>query len=101
MVTKTTITNDTATSVFDWFYLRNRIGSTRSFFHGICSNSPVPPFPYYDPLLLRIFRAGVLVSLAGVGFGIGGVWRASPLRWHAPTSALATLVFWIMTASGE
>ena len=42
MVTKTTITNDTATSVFDWFYLRNCIGSARSFFHGVCSNSPVP-----------------------------------------------------------
>jgi|SRR5580704_1899574 hypothetical protein len=61
----------------------------------------IHPFPYYDPLLLRIFRAGVLLSLAGVGFGISGVWRASPLRWHAPTSALAPFVFWIMTASGE
>ena len=42
MVTKTTITNHIATSVFHWFYLRNRIGSARCFFHGVCSNSPVP-----------------------------------------------------------
>jgi hypothetical protein len=42
MVTKTAITNHTATSVFDWFYLGECIGSARSFFHGVCSNSPVP-----------------------------------------------------------
>src|ERR1700722_7080666 len=32
-------------------------------------------FPYYDPLLLRIYRLGVLLSLGGIVFGIGGVWR--------------------------
>jgi hypothetical protein len=58
-------------------------------------------FPYYDPLLLRIFRSGILLSLGGVGFGISGVWRPSSLRWHAPASAIGTLAFWIVTASGE
>src|SRR6202521_2281499 len=32
-------------------------------------------FPYYDPLLLRVFRYGVFISLGGIVFGIGGVWR--------------------------
>jgi hypothetical protein len=58
-------------------------------------------FPYYDPLLLRIFAGGALLSIAGIVFGIGGVWRPSSLRWHAPVSGVCMLVFWIMMASGE
>ena len=58
-------------------------------------------FPYYDPLLLRIFRAGTLLSLSGIVFGISGVWRPSSTRWHAPTSAVATFAFWILAAEGE
>lgn len=37
-------------------------------------------FPYYDPLLLRIFRTGTLLSLAGIAFGVSGAWRATSLR---------------------
>jgi len=58
-------------------------------------------FAYYDPLLLRTFRWGTLLSLAGAFFAISGLWRKSSLRWHAPVSALATLAFWIMAAAGE
>jgi hypothetical protein len=58
-------------------------------------------FPYYDPLLLRIFRSGLLLSVCGIVFGIGGVWRPSPLRWHSPVSGLGMVAFWIMAASGE
>ena len=58
-------------------------------------------FPYYDPLLLRIFAGGALLSIAGIVFGIGGVWRPSSLRWHAPVSGVCMLVFWMMMASGE
>lgn len=58
-------------------------------------------FPYYDPLLLRIFRWGLLLSLSGIVFGIGGVWRPNSLRWHAPVSGLGMLAFWIMMASAE
>jgi hypothetical protein len=49
-------------------------------------------FPYYDPLLLRIFRTGTLLSLAGIAFGIGGAWRPTSLRWHAPASGIATRI---------
>ena len=58
-------------------------------------------FPYYDPLLLRIFRSGAALSIGGILFGIAGVWRPSSLQWHAPASAMVTLVFWIVAASGE
>ncbi|MGA6986699.1 MAG: hypothetical protein WBZ01_11655 [Terriglobales bacterium] len=58
-------------------------------------------FPYYDPLLLRIFRWGALLSLGGIVFGIGGVWRPNSLRWHAPASAVCMLTFWVMMASME
>ena len=39
------------------------------------AGAQVHHFPFYDPLLLRIFRWGGLLSLAGILFGIGGVWR--------------------------
>lgn len=58
-------------------------------------------FAYYDPRLLRIFRCGLLLSLAGLGFGISGVWRPSPLRWHAPASATRMLLFWFASAISQ
>src|SRR5579862_8967279 len=36
-------------------------------------------FDFYDPLLLRIFRRGFLLSLGGILFGVGGVWRQNSL----------------------
>jgi hypothetical protein len=58
-------------------------------------------FPYYDPSLLRIYRWGGLLSLAGIVFAISGAWRPSPLRWYAPACAVGMLLFWFMTGSGE
>lgn len=58
-------------------------------------------FRYYDPRLLKIFRWGLLLSLVGVVLGISGVWRPSSTRWHAPASAVGTLMFWIMAISWE
>jgi len=58
-------------------------------------------FPFYDPLLLRIFRWGGVLSLAGIGFGISGVWRTGPLRWHAPVCGLGMFAFWLLAAEGE
>ena len=58
-------------------------------------------FPYYDPLLLRIFRWGGLLSIAGLLFGVGGVWRPGALRWHAPLCGLGMLAFWFIAATGE
>jgi hypothetical protein len=58
-------------------------------------------FPFYDPLLMRIYRWGALLSTAGFCLGIGGVWRKNSLRWLSPISAFGTLVFWLLAAEGE
>ena len=58
-------------------------------------------FPFYDPLLMKIFRTGLLLSFSGLLLGIGGLWQPSSLRWHAPVSAFATASFWVMAAAGE
>jgi hypothetical protein len=56
-------------------------------------------FAYYDPKLMQILVWGVTVSLAGLLFAGGGVWRKSPLRWHALVSAFGTLCFWLLEAA--
>ena len=58
-------------------------------------------FRFYDPRLMRIFRCGVLLSLGAIVFGLGGVWRPSSLRWHAPIAAIGTLAFWVIAAERE
>lgn len=58
-------------------------------------------FPYYDPVLLRIYRWGTLLSLSGFLSGFIGIWRPGPLRWHAPACAAGTLLFWLAVASSE
>jgi hypothetical protein len=58
-------------------------------------------FPYYDPLLLRIYGVGSILSLTAVLFSLGGVWRSNPLRWHAPFCSVGMLLFWFVSAMGE
>ena len=58
-------------------------------------------FPFYDPLLLRIYRRGGLLSVSGIVFGISGIWRPSSLRWYAPAFAVGTFLFWFASAMGE
>ena len=58
-------------------------------------------FPFYDPRLLRMYRWGGLLSLSGIVFGIGGVWRPGPVRWLAPVCSVGTLLFWFASAMGE
>jgi hypothetical protein len=68
---------------------------------GSVAYAQVHHFPYYDPLLLKIFRWGCLLSLAGIVFGIVGVWRPGSLRWHAPLCGIGMLAFWVLAAEGE
>jgi len=58
-------------------------------------------FPYYDPLLMRIYRWGGRLSLSGLAFGIAGCWRPNPLRWYAPLASVAVFLFWCLAAMGE
>ena len=58
-------------------------------------------FRYYDPLLLRIFVCGGLLSVAGIVFAIAGARESSALRWHAVGFSAGMLLFWFMSAMGE
>jgi hypothetical protein len=58
-------------------------------------------FAYYDPVLLRIFRWGILLSLAGFLLGLAGVMKANALRWQALVAGFAMMVFWFVSASSE
>jgi len=58
-------------------------------------------FPYYDPVLMRIFAVGLLLSLLALLISLGGLWKANPLRWHAPALCLGMLFIWAIWISGE
>src|SRR6266404_5687889 len=59
----------------------------------------VRSFPYYDPVLMKIYAYGMLLSLAAFMIALGGLWRPSSVRWHAPLCAVGMLTFWVMAAS--
>jgi hypothetical protein len=61
----------------------------------------VHAFRFYDPLLMKIFKWGILLSAVGFFIGVGGIWRKNSLRWHSPLSSLGMLVFWVLAAAGE
>jgi hypothetical protein len=58
-------------------------------------------FQFYDPALLRIYRWGLLLSVAGLIFGAVGVRWSGPVRWYAPAATAGTLLFWLDAAAGE
>jgi hypothetical protein len=58
-------------------------------------------FPYYAPALLRIYKIGILLSLGGIAFGLGGIWKGNALRWHAAALPFGMLLLWVLWASGE
>jgi len=58
-------------------------------------------FGFYDPLYMRLIRWGSLLSATGLLFGLGGVWRRNPLRWHSLLATLGTLAYWVIVAEGE
>ena len=58
-------------------------------------------FAWYDPVLLRIFAIGLLLSILALVISLGGVWKANPLRWHAPALSLGMLLIWAIWTAGE
>ena len=54
-----------------------------------------------NPALLRIYRWGLLLSVAGLIFGAVGLRWSGPVRWYAPAAAAGTLLFWVAAAAGE
>jgi uncharacterized integral membrane protein len=58
-------------------------------------------FRYYAPALLTIYKVGLLLSLGGIAFALGGIWKRNALRWHAPVLSFGTFLLWLLWASGE
>jgi hypothetical protein len=58
-------------------------------------------FRYYAPTLLTSYKVGVLLSLGGMAFALGGIWKRNALRWHAPALSIGMLLCWLFWASGE
>jgi hypothetical protein len=57
--------------------------------------------PVRAPSLQHILSCGLLLSLCAVVSALGGAWRSSPLRWHALIGSIGTLLFWVVSATGE
>jgi len=58
-------------------------------------------FAYYDPLLMKIYKTGFLLSLSGLILGLSGVWRKHLLRWRAIGLSVSTMLMWFAFAMGE
>ena len=58
-------------------------------------------FSFHQPLLIRIFIWGGILSLSGIVLGLVGSWRRGPLRWYAPLCAFGMFVFWVLAALAE
>ncbi len=58
-------------------------------------------FGFYDPVLMRIYGSGAVLSCLSALIALIGLWRRNSLRWFAPACAVGTLAFWIMAAAGE
>lgn len=58
--------------------------------------------PDYSPnfsLFYWFVRGGVVLSILGLAFALGGVWRRGATRWLAPASAIGTLAFWLLATT--
>lgn len=51
---------------------------------------------HWDRRLIRIYDAGLILSLLGIVCSLAGVWRKSLLRWHSPVVSLGVFLFWIL-----
>src|SRR5581483_5658041 len=58
-------------------------------------------FRHYDPVLLQIYRMGILLSLGGLACAVIGAFKQNILRWHAPILSLGMLALWFMWAASE
>ena len=58
-------------------------------------------FPYYDPVLFKIYGTGSLLSIAGIALAVAGTGHKNPVRWLAPVCAFGTLVFWLLAMTSE
>jgi hypothetical protein len=58
-------------------------------------------FEYYDPVLMKIYAWGTLLSVTGLTIAIIAVWRPSSLRWYALVCTAGTLLYWLVQSANE
>src|SRR5438270_11647864 len=51
--------------------------------------------PFMDPVLLRIYRVGMVTALLGLVSSVPGMGTKNPLRWKAPALSAALLLMWL------
>jgi hypothetical protein len=51
------------------------------------------------PFFYHCILWGSVLSLLGIAFAVGGVWRQSQLRWQALASTIGTLAFWLLATT--
>lgn len=61
----------------------------------------VSSFALHDPMLMKIYLGGCLLSLAGIVFGVAGSGAPGAVRWLAPVCAFGTFVFWLLAMSTQ
>jgi hypothetical protein len=57
--------------------------------------------PFMDPVLLRIYRVGMMTAVLGLVSSLPGMGTKNPLRWKAPALSAALLLLWFGQATGE
>lgn len=58
-------------------------------------------FPFYDALLLRIYRSGLVMAFLSVPCAIGGFWYPNAVRRQALALSLGMSLFWILAMLHE
>jgi hypothetical protein len=61
----------------------------------------VHSFPFSDPMLMKIYAVGCLLSIVGIALGVAGTGRPNAVRWFAPVCAFGTLLFWLLALGSE
>jgi hypothetical protein len=70
-------------------------------FGGLSYAHAIGGFQFYDPRLMRLYRWGGRLALAGIVLGIIGCFRRNTLRWYAPICSVGVFIFWFGAAIGE
>jgi hypothetical protein len=73
-----------------WLGVASGIMAVASIAYGQLTNGRA----YYAPSFPRVIYGGFLLSAIAVLLALAGLWRRSPLRWHAAVCSLAMLFYW-------
>jgi len=61
----------------------------------IVRSSSMGPSLYKDPVSGQFDQLGMVLSVAGIVFSVGGTGWRSPIRWHALACSFGMLFFWL------